>query len=82
MYWTVGIEGGPKRVNHAAATIGDKIFSFGGYCNDLEYLEIDDIDVYVLDTGKNTVFIGPWGFLLSLYFLKINVLICVLHFFY
>ncbi|KAB7495163.1 Kelch domain-containing protein 3 [Armadillidium nasatum] len=50
MYWTVGIEGGPKRVNHAAATIGDKVFSFGGYCNDLDYLEIDDIDVYVLDT--------------------------------
>ncbi|KAL7641640.1 UNVERIFIED_CONTAM: hypothetical protein RMT77_007513 [Armadillidium vulgare] len=50
MYWTVGIEGGPKRVNHAAATFGDKVFSFGGYCNDLDYLEIDDIDVYVLDT--------------------------------
>lgn len=52
MYWTVALEGGPKRVNHAAVTVGDKIYSFGGYCNGGNYIETINIDVYILDTGK------------------------------
>ena len=32
MWWSVHLEGGPRRVNHAAAAVGDRIFSFGGYC--------------------------------------------------
>ena len=27
------IKGGPRRVNHAAVSVGDKIFSFGGKQN-------------------------------------------------
>ena len=27
------IKGGPRRVNHAAVAVGDKIFSFGGKKN-------------------------------------------------
>jgi hypothetical protein len=32
MWWSVHLEGGPRRVNHAAAAVGDRIYSFGGYC--------------------------------------------------
>ncbi len=32
MWWSVHLEGGPRRVNHAAVAVGDRIFSFGGYC--------------------------------------------------
>ncbi|XP_041352699.1 kelch domain-containing protein 3-like [Gigantopelta aegis] len=48
--WTVHLEGGPKRVNHAAVAIGDKIFSFGGYCTGEDYKTTRPMDVYVLDT--------------------------------
>lgn len=50
MRWTVHIEGGPRRVNHAAVCIGDKIYSFGGYCSTEEYRDWAAIPVYVLDT--------------------------------
>ena len=49
--WTIHLEGGPKRVNHAAVAIGARIFSFGGYCNGEDYETTRPIDVHVLNTG-------------------------------
>ncbi|CAL4067127.1 unnamed protein product [Meganyctiphanes norvegica] len=51
MSWTVGPDGGPRRVNHAAVTVGDKIYSFGGYCTGEDYRTVRCIDVHVLDTA-------------------------------
>jgi hypothetical protein len=51
MYWTVGLSGGPRRVNHAAVDFGDKVYSFGGYCSGDNYSGDVLIDIYVLDTG-------------------------------
>lgn len=48
--WTVELEGGPKRVNHAAVAIGDRIYSFGGYCTGVNYETTTPMDVHVLDT--------------------------------
>jgi len=48
--WTVRLEGGPRRVNHAAVAIGDKIYSFGGYCTGEDYETTRPIDVHVFDT--------------------------------
>lgn len=50
MWWTVGLEGGPRRVNHAAVTVGDRIYSFGGYCTGENYRTVRCMDVHVLDT--------------------------------
>jgi hypothetical protein len=50
MEWTVHIDGGPRRVNHAAVCVGDRIFSFGGYCTGDNYKDAMPIDVFVLDT--------------------------------
>ncbi|KAL8611969.1 hypothetical protein ACOMHN_062598 [Nucella lapillus] len=49
-YWTVRLEGGPRRVNHAAITAGLRIFSFGGYCSGEDYEQTKPIDVHVLNT--------------------------------
>lgn len=51
MYWTVKVEGGPRRVNHAAVLLSGKIHSFGGYCSGEFYDGSQPIDVHVLDTG-------------------------------
>ncbi|KAI6213859.1 Kelch repeat type 2 and Kelch repeat type 1 domain containing protein [Aphelenchoides besseyi] len=51
MRWTVKLEGGPKRVNHAACAIGDKIYSFGGYCSGEIRSTRSPLDVHVLDTN-------------------------------
>lgn len=48
--WTARIEGGPLRVNHAAVSIRDKIYSFGGYCSTNDYQNFGPIPVYVLNT--------------------------------
>ncbi|XP_052767382.1 kelch domain-containing protein 3-like [Mya arenaria] len=48
--WTVHLEGGPRRVNHAAVVIGEKIYSFGGYCTGEDYESRLPIDIHVLDT--------------------------------
>uniref|UniRef100_A0AC34R7A6 Kelch domain-containing protein 3 n=1 Tax=Panagrolaimus sp. JU765 TaxID=591449 RepID=A0AC34R7A6_9BILA len=53
MWWTIHLDGGPKRVNHAAVAVGDKIFSFGGYCSGNDYDSKKDMDVFVLDTLTN-----------------------------
>ncbi len=51
MAWTVRLDGGPKRVNHAAVAVGDSIYSFGGYCSGEDYETRRPMDVHVLDTG-------------------------------
>uniref|UniRef100_T1J5X1 Kelch domain-containing protein 3 n=1 Tax=Strigamia maritima TaxID=126957 RepID=T1J5X1_STRMM len=50
MRWTIRLEGGPRRVNHAAVAIGDRIYSFGGYCTGESYRESIPMDVHVLNT--------------------------------
>uniref|UniRef100_A0A1I7UWE9 Kelch domain-containing protein 3-like n=1 Tax=Caenorhabditis tropicalis TaxID=1561998 RepID=A0A1I7UWE9_9PELO len=50
--WTVHLEGGPRRVNHAAVAIGRKIYSFGGYCSGEVTNSKDPLDVHVLDTNN------------------------------
>lgn len=48
--WTVRLEGGPRRVNHAAVAINGKVYSFGGYCTGDRYDVREPIDVHVLNT--------------------------------
>uniref|UniRef100_A0A8R1HQR6 Kelch domain-containing protein 3 n=1 Tax=Caenorhabditis japonica TaxID=281687 RepID=A0A8R1HQR6_CAEJA len=48
--WTVHLEGGPRRVNHAAVCVGSRIYSFGGYCSGEVTEDKDPLDVHVLDT--------------------------------
>eukprot|EP00794_Sanderia_malayensis_P017661 gene17661-19419_t len=51
MLWTLSVEGGPKRVNHAS--VGDEeknlVFSFGGYCTGVEYNSIEKMDIHVFN---------------------------------
>ncbi|XP_059488640.1 kelch domain-containing protein 3 [Neocloeon triangulifer] len=49
--WTVHLEGGPQRVNHAAVAIGGCVFSFGGYCTGDNYRVVRPIDVHALNTS-------------------------------
>ncbi|KAH8411453.1 hypothetical protein KR215_004873 [Drosophila sulfurigaster] len=49
MLWTVHLDGGPQRVNHAAVGVGDFIYSFGGYCTGDDYRFNEPIDVHVLN---------------------------------
>jgi len=49
--WTAHIEGGPKRVNHAAVCIDGYIYSFGGYCTGDDFGVRQDIDIHVYNTG-------------------------------
>ena len=54
MLWSVHLEGGPRRVNHAAAAVGDRIYSFGGYCKPLlRPLKKQFFVVQRLQTSKN-----------------------------
>ncbi|KAB0799598.1 hypothetical protein PPYR_00841 [Photinus pyralis] len=50
MKWIAHIEGGPKRVNHAAVTVDHKIYTFGGYCTGESSNEYTSIDVHILNT--------------------------------
>uniref|UniRef100_A0A915ADL9 Farnesylated proteins-converting enzyme 2 n=1 Tax=Parascaris univalens TaxID=6257 RepID=A0A915ADL9_PARUN len=50
MYWTVKVDGGPRRVNHAAVELNGLIYSFGGYCSGEIYEGNEPVDVHVLDT--------------------------------
>lgn len=50
MRWTIHLEGGPRRVNHAAAVVGDFIYSFGGYCTGEDYRFNESIDIHLLNT--------------------------------
>ncbi|MBN3292068.1 KLDC3 protein, partial [Polypterus senegalus] len=47
--WTVHLEGGPRRVNHAAVSVGHKVYSFGGYCSGEDYETLRQIDVHVFN---------------------------------
>lgn len=48
--WSVHLEGGPRRVNHAAVSVGHKVYSFGGYCSGEDYETLRQIDVHVFNT--------------------------------
>uniref|UniRef100_A0A672P7G7 Kelch domain containing 3 n=2 Tax=Sinocyclocheilus grahami TaxID=75366 RepID=A0A672P7G7_SINGR len=48
--WMVHLEGGPRRVNHAAVAVGHKVYSFGGYCSGEDYETLRQIDVHVFNT--------------------------------
>ncbi|XP_018336190.1 kelch domain-containing protein 3-like [Agrilus planipennis] len=50
MKWITHLEGGPKRVNHAAVIVGHKIYTFGGYCTGENSREYTSMDVHVLNT--------------------------------
>lgn len=50
MYWTVNLEGGPRRVNHASVAINNYIFSFGGYCTGEDYNSHTNMDVHLFNT--------------------------------
>ena len=39
-------------MNHAAVSVNDKIFSFGGYCTGDNYKDVRPIDIFVLNTGS------------------------------
>ena len=54
--WTVHLEGGPRRVNHAAVAVGHRVYSFGGYCSGEDYETLRQIDVHIFNAGKLT-----WG---------------------
>nr|XP_023015220.1 kelch domain-containing protein 3-like [Leptinotarsa decemlineata] len=51
MRWISVLEGGPKRVNHAAVAVRHKIYSFGGYCTGENSREYTSMDVHVLNTA-------------------------------
>ncbi|MEQ2262112.1 hypothetical protein XENORESO_014042 [Xenotaenia resolanae] len=48
--WSVHLEGGPRRVNHAAVAVGHKVYSFGGYCSGEDYETLRQIDVHVFNS--------------------------------
>lgn len=56
--WLSSVEGGPRRVNHAAAPIGHRIYLFGGYCSTAQEttnggagnLKERPIDIFSLNT--------------------------------
>lgn len=48
--WTVHLEGGPRRVNHAAVAVGHRVFSFGGYCSGEDYETLRQIDVHIFNS--------------------------------
>lgn len=50
MFWIAHVNGGPRRVNHAAVAVKDLIFSFGGYCSGEDYRSLHTIDIQVLNT--------------------------------
>lgn len=52
MHWTIRLDGGPRRVNHAGVGVGECIYSFGGYCTGDDYRFNESIDVHVLNTNS------------------------------
>ncbi|XP_055352863.1 kelch domain-containing protein 3-like [Paramacrobiotus metropolitanus] len=49
--WITRLDGGPKKVNHAAVAIDDKIYSFGGYCSGEDFESNRPMEIYVLQTA-------------------------------
>lgn len=74
--WTIHLEGGPRRVNHAAVAIGDRIYSFGGYCTGEDFDTTRPMDVHVLDTGQRPKVTSP-KLLWLLHYYRYNILIKV-----
>jgi len=64
--WTVHLDGGPRRVNHAAVLIGCHIYSFGGYCTGENFEIVRPIDVHILNTGLYAI--NPSFSLIYIYF--------------
>lgn len=66
--WAVHLEGGPRRVNHAAVAVGHKVYSFGGYCSGEDYETLRQIDVHVFNAGKYVLVVlegvACWAWLL------------------
>lgn len=60
MYWGVKLDGGPRRVNHAAVAVGDKIYSFGGYCTNDNSVEGRPMDVHILNTNNYRWSVVPY----------------------
>ncbi|XP_060678530.1 kelch domain-containing protein 3 isoform X2 [Hemiscyllium ocellatum] len=52
--WVVHLEGGPRRVNHAAVAVGHKVYSFGGYCSGEDYETLRQIDVHVFNADTHS----------------------------
>ncbi len=53
MRWITHLDGGPRRVNHAAVALTPNlIYSFGGYCSGDSHntARLEPIDVHVLNT--------------------------------
>ena len=50
--WTVCLEGGPRRVNHAAVAIEYNIYSFGGYCTGDDFENTQPMDIHILNCGE------------------------------
>ncbi|VDK18998.1 unnamed protein product [Anisakis simplex] len=50
MHWTVKVDGGPRRVNHAAVELNGFIYSFGGFCSGEHHDGKIALDIHVLDT--------------------------------
>ncbi|CAG5099072.1 Oidioi.mRNA.OKI2018_I69.XSR.g16225.t1.cds [Oikopleura dioica] len=55
--WVTAVDGGPRRVNHASAAIGERVYLFGGYCSldstpysDQATRSVSTIDVFCLDS--------------------------------
>ena len=55
MYWIAHLLGAPRRVNHAAASVGDYIYSFGGYCTGENYADPKHIDIHIFNSGTYCV---------------------------
>ncbi|KRY37343.1 Kelch domain-containing protein 3, partial [Trichinella spiralis] len=47
MHWTLSIENGPRRVNHAAVAYNNCIFSFGGHSAEEVQVVFEKIDIHV-----------------------------------
>ena len=53
MEWLYTLKDAPKRVNHAAVIIDEKIYSFGGYINGGNFEDTTVlIDIFFLDTRE------------------------------
>lgn len=63
LLWSVHLEGGPRRVNHAAVAVGHKVYSFGGYCSGEDYETLRQIDVHIFNTGWWRIYSYQNGFI-------------------
>ncbi|KAJ1521454.1 hypothetical protein ONE63_003122 [Megalurothrips usitatus] len=50
MHWIAHVEGGPRRVNHAATAVDHIIYTFGGFQTGAHYRKSTPIDIHILNT--------------------------------